>query len=107
MTLKIAIIVCLAVVAVADQSPYPPPPAYGPPAPYHPPPPAYHSEPQYPDVPPQYTYNYGGRRRILRRQLRPHRVPRRLQDRGQLHRRPPRRPQADRQVCGQRRRSCS
>ncbi|XP_037804811.1 pro-resilin-like [Penaeus monodon] len=61
MSLKIAVISCLAVVAIADQSPYPPPPApyHPPPAPYHPPPPAYHSEPHYPDVPPKYTYNYG------------------------------------------------
>ncbi|XP_063602660.1 uncharacterized protein LOC134778727 [Penaeus indicus] len=54
MSLKITVIACLAIVAIADQSPYPPPPA-----PYHPPPPAYHSEPHYPDVPPKYAYNYG------------------------------------------------
>ncbi|XP_047488718.1 vitelline membrane protein 15a-2-like [Penaeus chinensis] len=43
--MQIAVIACLAVVAIADQSPHPPPPA-----PYHPPPPAYHSEPHYPDA---------------------------------------------------------
>ncbi|XP_027219318.2 larval cuticle protein A2B [Penaeus vannamei] len=53
MFLKIAVIACLAVVAVADHAPHPPP------APYHPPPRPYHSEPDYPDVPPKYTYNYG------------------------------------------------
>ncbi|XP_069974143.1 larval cuticle protein A3A-like [Penaeus vannamei] len=65
--LQIAVIACLAVVAIADQSPYPAPPAYAPPAPpayappapYHPPPKAYHAEPDYPDVPPKYNYNYG------------------------------------------------
>ncbi|XP_037805046.1 pro-resilin-like [Penaeus monodon] len=53
MSLKIAVIACLAAVALADQAPYPPP------TPYHPPPRPYHSEPDYPDVPPKYTYNYG------------------------------------------------
>ncbi|XP_042865405.1 cuticle protein 8-like [Penaeus japonicus] len=59
MSLKIAVIVCLAVLTIADQSPYPAPPVYDHPAPYHPPPHVYHSEPHYPDVPPKYAYNYG------------------------------------------------
>ncbi|XP_063602661.1 pro-resilin-like [Penaeus indicus] len=59
MSLKIAVIACVAVLAFADQSPYPAPPAYAPPAPYHPPPKGYPAEPEYPDVPPKYNYNYG------------------------------------------------
>ncbi|XP_037804817.1 cuticle protein 8-like [Penaeus monodon] len=82
MSLKIAVIACVAVMAFADQSPYPAPPAYAPPAPYHPPPKGYPAEPEYPDVsikkkkiscgshsqfrslclpqvPPKYNYNYG------------------------------------------------
>ncbi|XP_069974152.1 cuticle protein 7-like [Penaeus vannamei] len=58
---QIAVIACLAVVAIADKAPHPPPPApyHPPPAPYHPPHAPYHSEPHYPDVPPKYAYNYG------------------------------------------------
>ncbi|XP_069974148.1 cuticle protein 8-like [Penaeus vannamei] len=47
---QIAVIACLAVVAIADKAPHPPPPA-----PYHPPPAPYHPPP----VPPKYAYNYG------------------------------------------------
>ncbi|XP_068241283.1 pro-resilin-like [Palaemon carinicauda] len=52
MALKFFVLVCLAVLVVADEVPVyelppPPPPSYGP------------KEPDYPDVPPNYTYKYG------------------------------------------------
>ncbi|XP_042892340.1 cuticle protein-like, partial [Penaeus japonicus] len=71
MALKVAVLACVAVVALCDKAPVyaPPTPAYAP-APYHAPEPAYHApepayhapkhyEPEHPDVPPKYNYNYG------------------------------------------------
>ncbi|XP_076042075.1 cuticle protein 19.8-like, partial [Oratosquilla oratoria] len=49
--LQIVLIICMAVLAAADRSPYPPPPRYAPP------PPSYR-EPEYPTEPPKYAYNY-------------------------------------------------
>ncbi|XP_063602847.1 cuticle protein 8-like [Penaeus indicus] len=69
MSLKVAVLACVAVVALCDKAPVhaPPPPVYTPrpayhaPTPYHAPEPAYHAhyEPEYPAVPPKYNYNYG------------------------------------------------
>ncbi|XP_063602846.1 cuticle protein 19.8-like [Penaeus indicus] len=71
MSLKVAVLACVAVVALCDKAPvqdplppvYTPRPAYHAPAPYHAPEPAYHAhahyEPEYPAVPPKYNYNYG------------------------------------------------
>ncbi|XP_069974044.1 cuticle protein 8-like [Penaeus vannamei] len=84
MSLKVAVLACVAVVALCDKAPVhiPHPPVYTSrpyhaPAPYHAPEPAYHApepayhapepayhapkhyEPEYPDVPPKYNYNYG------------------------------------------------
>merc|ERR1712002_865324 len=59
MALKIAVLACLAVVALSDKAPPPyAPPSYGPP-PSYPAPAPYHPEPEYPPVPPKYEYNYG------------------------------------------------
>ncbi|XP_042883616.1 vitelline membrane protein 15a-2-like [Penaeus japonicus] len=60
----VAVLACVAVVALCDKAPVyaPPPPAYAP-APYHAPEPAYHApkhyEPEHPEVPAKYNYNYG------------------------------------------------
>ncbi|XP_042867121.1 extensin-like isoform X2 [Penaeus japonicus] len=83
---QVAVLACVAVVALCDKPPVyaPPPPAYAPAPSYHAPEPAYHApepayhapepayhapepayhapnhyEPEYPDVPPKYNYNYG------------------------------------------------
>merc|ERR1712179_109924 len=59
MALKIAVLACLAVVALSDKAPPPyAPPQYGPP-PSYPAPAPYHPEPEYPAVPPKYEYTYG------------------------------------------------
>ncbi|XP_071528362.1 cuticle protein-like [Panulirus ornatus] len=58
MSLKVIVIVSLAVVVGGEQAPvYHAPPAYAPPPTYHAPAPYHPTE--HPDVPPKYTYNYG------------------------------------------------
>merc|ERR1719369_1675246 len=53
MALKIVLLSCMVVMALADQSPsYHPAPTYHQPEPYHP-------EPAYPEAPPKYEYSYG------------------------------------------------
>ncbi|XP_069974254.1 cuticle protein 7-like [Penaeus vannamei] len=78
MSLKVAVLACVAVVALCDKAPvhkplipvYTPRPYHAPEPAYHAPEPAYHApdptyhapkhyEPEYPDVPPKYNYNYG------------------------------------------------
>merc|ERR1719334_1486629 len=58
MALKIAILACLAVVALTEGPPAYAPPSYGPP-PSYPAPSPYHPEPEYPEAPPKYEYTYG------------------------------------------------
>ncbi|XP_047488721.1 adhesive plaque matrix protein-like [Penaeus chinensis] len=57
MSLKVILVACVAVVALADKAPvYHQPPVYAAPT-YHAPSP--YKQPEYPTAPPKYNYNYG------------------------------------------------
>ena len=56
--MQIAILACVAVVALSSEAPSYAPPSYGPP-PSYPAPSPYHPEPEYPEAPPKYEYTYG------------------------------------------------